>query len=228
MLFFKYSLILLFISSNVYAGKFTSNECLKSSFKTEVKHEGKFFGLIKNNLIVSKQKCLFEISFKNILETTWKVDICREPIHIKVKSKGTESFYKRVSECTDKKSEFCSYWDELKENMQDYGLIFASGERESLATAHGQIYCTYLLLQRYLDDGVLFSMHDESKNIFEKDKGASVSTDKVQNFKEEGLVQDQQQEESSSSSQNETDDLLEAAKSSIETNKESSEQRPRF
>ena len=93
-----------------------------------------------------------EVTFKNILETSWKIDICREPIHIKVKKMENESFYKRTGSCLHGlKNDFCEHWGGLKENLQDYGLIFAEGEREDISTSHGQAYCTYLLLQRYLD-----------------------------------------------------------------------------
>ena len=169
MQFYKYSLFLLLISSLAYAGKFDSKQCLESKFNTSIKHEGKFFGLIKNDLVLKKEGCLLDIYFKNILETTWKIDICRTPIHLKVKSKGTESFYKRSTNCSGStRDEFCDYWADLKETLQDYGLIFAKGQREDLETPHGQVYCSYLLLERYLGDGVLFSKFEAPKSIFEK------------------------------------------------------------
>lgn len=168
---FKYSFLLFILLNSAYAQKFSSKECLVANFDTNIKHEGKFFGLVKNNLSIKKEGCLFQIVFDNILETTWKIDICREPIHLKVISKGNETFYKRKDHCSDNSSnEFCEYWGDLKENLQDYGLIYAQGERESLQTSHGQTYCTYLLLQRYLDDGLLFSKYDEPKSIFEKQR----------------------------------------------------------
>ena len=171
MLFLKCSFLLLLLTTNAYAQKFTSKECLEAKFTTNIKHEGKFFGLIKNSLIIKKESCLFEIAFKNILETKWKIDICREPIHIKVKKMGSESFYKREGTCLHGlKNDFCEHWNALKENLQDYGLIFAKGERERMTTSHGQTHCTYLLLQRYLDDGVLFSKFEEPKSIFSKEE----------------------------------------------------------
>jgi hypothetical protein len=171
MLCFKFSLLFILLTSYSFAEKFNSEECLKSSFETQIKHEGKFFGLIKNNLKINKKQCLIDISFKNILETTWKIDICREPIHIKVRSKGTESFYKRTKSCERSVgNDFCEYWSDLKENLQDYGLIFAKGERESLSTPHGQTYCSYLLLQKYLDEAVLFSIYEKPGSIFKESK----------------------------------------------------------
>jgi hypothetical protein len=144
---------------------------------TDIKHEGKFFGLIKNNLNIKKKGCLVEVTFKNILETTWKVDVCREPVHIKVKKMENESFYKRKGTCLHGlKDDFCEHWKGLKENLQDYGLIFAKGERETISTSHGQTYCTYLLLQRYLDDGVLFSKFESPKSIFKKEEVVEASS----------------------------------------------------
>jgi len=171
MLFLRFSVLLMMLTSIVYAEPFSSKECLEAKFETDIKHEGKFFGLIKNNLNIKKDGCLLEITFKNILETTWKIDICREPIHIKVKKMENESFYKRDGSCAHGlKNDFCEHWGGLKENLQDYGLIFAEGQRETITTSHGQTYCTYLLLQRYLDDGILFSKFEEPKSIFKKEE----------------------------------------------------------
>ena len=168
MLFLKYSLILsVFLSASSYAEKFSSKVCLDAKFQMEVINEGKFFGLLKNNLRIEKDGCISSISFKNILETTWLVDICREPIHIKVTSKGNQSVVKRIKKCSSSdQTDFCLQRRELLETLQDYGLIFAQGEREKLNTQHGQVYCTYLLVKRYLDGGVLFSKYDEPINIF--------------------------------------------------------------
>lgn len=167
MSWFKCSLILMMITSHAFAARFTSDECLKSSFDATVEHEGKFFGLIKNKLDIKKNECLIEVQFKNILETKWVVDLCREPIHMKVHSKGSESVFKRSKKCVvGDQSDFCVYRNELGENLQDYGLIFAKGERESLSTDHGKTYCTYLLLKQHLDEGVLFSKYRTSINLF--------------------------------------------------------------
>lgn len=169
MQWFKYSLFaLLIIQASVsIAQKFTSDECLHSEYVTSIKNEGALFGLIKNNLVISKKECEVEIKYQNILETTWKIDICRKPIHIKLSSKGSQSVYKRVGECKQKNdSDYCQYWGELKEVLQDYGLIYAEGEREVIASAHGQTYCSYLLLEEYLGKGTLFSKYEKSKNLF--------------------------------------------------------------
>ncbi|MBD66131.1 MAG: hypothetical protein CME62_13045 [Halobacteriovoraceae bacterium] len=174
MLCFRFSFFILIYSvlSLADASTFTSNECKEAKFQTEIVNSGSFFGLLKNDLSIKKDGCLFEIKFlklKWLLDKTWKVDICREPIHLKVSDKGSESFYKRVEECQGERKDnqrFCVYWGELKENLENYGLIYAQGARENLKSAHGQTYCTYLLLEKYLDEGVLFSKFKKANNIF--------------------------------------------------------------
>lgn len=173
----KFSLLLvLLLSSSVFAQKkFTSVQCLNSDFETKVKNEGKFFGLIKNDLLIKKNKCLIEVTFKGILETVWKVDICREPIHMKVKSKGNQSVYKRVKKCdSDNKTDYCYFRDELILNLQDQGLIFAKGLKEQLSDAHGQVYCSYLLLKKYLDEGHLFSQFDKEINLYKEEANCEI------------------------------------------------------
>jgi hypothetical protein len=170
MQWFKYSLICFIILSiaPVNAAKFTSQDCMKSRFSAQIKHEGKFFGLLKNHLSINKDKCKMDIIFRGILETVWKIDICREPIHVKVTSKGSQNVYKRKKACADdNKSDYCYFRNELMENIQDHGLIFAEGERELLKDTHGQTYCASLLLKKYLDDGYVFSSHEAPVNIYE-------------------------------------------------------------
>lgn len=170
MSWFKYStLIVILFSSQVSAKRFSSDECLKSSYEANIEHNGKFFGLVKNKLTIKKEECLVSVTFKNILETKWVVDLCREPIHMKIHAKGSESVYKRKGQCDiADESDFCVYWRELHETLQDYGLIFAKGERESLNTDHGKTYCSYLLLGKHLDEGILFSKYRQSVELFDE------------------------------------------------------------
>ena len=170
------SLILFTASLNAFANnKFSSAECLSSVYETKIQHKGKFFGLLENKLDIKKDKCLVTIKFKGILETIWKIDVCREPIHMKVTSKGSQNVYKRDKKCEKKtKSDYCYFRKELMENMQDHGLIFAEGQREDLSQSHGQTYCSYLLLQRYLDDGVIFSSYEAPKNIYKEQTACDV------------------------------------------------------
>lgn len=186
---FKFNLILLALSSfvlnsNAFAQKFNSKQCLDAKFNTSIKNEGKFFGLIKNDLTIKKSQCIINVTYKNILETNWLIDICREPIHIKVTSKGSQSVYKRIETCDQNKNQdYCTFWRELNETLQDYGLIFAAGERENLQSSHGQTYCTYLLIKRYLEDGYLFSKYDLPKNIFGEPDTVSFSDRSYESLK---------------------------------------------
>ena len=163
MLWLKFSLLFSFVlTSNLYAKEFNAKECLDADYATVIKHEGKFFGLLKSSLSIDKKKCILDIKFNQILKTRWLVDVCREPIHMKVTSKGSQDVYKRKGKCHQAAdSDFCSFYNHLNEVIQDHGLIFAEGDRESLDTAHGQTYCAHLLLKKHLEDGRLFSLYKD-------------------------------------------------------------------
>ncbi len=182
MLCYKFNLfiMLLLISASSIGSdeKFTSEQCLKAQLETNIIHSGKLFGLIKSDLKISKGECIIKVTYKNILETKWIVDVCREPIHVKVTSKGSQDVYKRVKECdAGNPTDFCTHWNELSNVLQDHGLIFASGERENITTSHGKTYCTYLLLKKHLGKGILFSKYDVPGSIFEDDLVSDESCD---------------------------------------------------
>ena len=50
--------------------------------------------------------------------------------------------------------------------IQDDGLIFAQGDRDSLDSDHGKTYCTYLLLKKYLNESQAFSRYSDVPDIF--------------------------------------------------------------
>tara|TARA_Y100000780_G_scaffold232594_1_gene268512 strand:+ start:182305 stop:182946 length:642 start_codon:yes stop_codon:yes gene_type:complete len=172
----KFSLVAYFILSAGLAfseekvEKFTSKECLKSNFDTTVERE-ELWGLMKRVLTIKKDVCQISVlNKKKFFETSYKVDICREPIHMKVTVRGALDVYKRSGKCESKtQSEYCDFWHQLKSELEDQGLIFAKGEREKLSTPHGKVYCTYLVLNKYLGEGVLFSKYDEPENIYVDD-----------------------------------------------------------
>lgn len=169
MQFVKFSLFFLFSFNVLGQGQFSSKECLDVNFDSVVKDEKKYFGMINEKFIIKKTGCLIEVSYKHIMETKWIIDVCREPLHIKVQSKSGLSVYKKLDEeCGKMENDFCFHTDELKRYVQDEGLVFAPGEKENLKTVHGQVYCSYLLLQRYLDDEVIFSKYKSNFNIFKK------------------------------------------------------------
>lgn len=175
MLFYKFSVLfsLAFFSCSLFAMNtpFSSDECLKANFSAEVKNQKQFFGLLKKEFIIKKKECHLNITYKNILPTNWEIDVCREPVHMKVTSKGSLNVYKRKGDCIkNKKSDYCYFYKKLSEKIQDEGLIFADGEKELLTTSHGQIYCSHLLLEKYLKEGIIFSRYKESPNLFESSK----------------------------------------------------------
>ena len=184
MQFLKLSLFVLF-SLSLFAQdgqRFSSKECLNASYDTTIKSEGKFFGLMKNDLYIKKSKCIIQIKYKGILESVWDIDLCREPIHMKVTSKGSQNVFKRENECTENStSDFCYYLKELKTNISDYGLIFAKGLREKLSDPHGQIYCISLLVNKYFDQEVVFSLFDKPVDLYsDKDSGCALPEKKAE------------------------------------------------
>jgi hypothetical protein len=166
MLLLKFSLMTLFLIPYSFGMSFSSQVCLMGQFDTNIQNEGEYFGLLKNNLSITKDQCNIKVKYKRLLETEWKVDICREPVHIKVLNKGKLEVFKRKGSCDERSDQFCDSWAELKKTLQDQGLIFAEGERENLQSAHGKTYCVYLLLNKYLEEGILFSKYKNPVDIF--------------------------------------------------------------
>lgn len=176
MLFIRFSLVLVLVSFSVNAQNkvFSSKECVDANFKFEITHPGKFFGLVKNSLSVKKSECEIEISYKKILKKSWKIDICREPVHIKIKDKGSVNVVKRGKGCEggNFKEDYCQELESILEVIQDDGLIFAKGKRENITDQHGQAYCTFLLAKKYLSKGKVFSSFSDKVDIF---KGETVA-----------------------------------------------------
>lgn len=166
MLWFLFKISLLLFSFQVSAKEFAGDECLKSDYTTIISHQGEFFGLLKTSLYLEKRGCLLKVKYKKLIETAWDIDFCREPIHVKVKDKGSLYVHKRAKKCkSGDPSEYCESIKELHDIIQDFGLIFAQGERESLSTDHGKAYCSHLLLKAYLYDGRVFSKYDEQVSL---------------------------------------------------------------
>ena len=162
MQFFKYSVLLLMLLPQiVMATAYSEVECLDSSYETEITHKGFPFGLTQNKLKITKERCVITVEHEKLkfVKSKWVVDVCREPIHIK-KGAGAVEVIKREGLCVDStKSEYCGEYARLKSLIQDDGLIFAEGEKEDLASDHGRVYCSFSLLQRYLDQGIVLSRH---------------------------------------------------------------------
>lgn len=161
MQFFKFSLLILLIPFASQANTYTELECLDASYETTISHKGFPFGLTKNILTTSKDKCVITIHHEKLkfIKDQWVIDVCREPVHMK-KGAGAVEVIKRDGVCVEgSKSSYCGEISRLKSLIQDDGLIFAEGEKEDLSSDHGKIYCAFSVIQRYLEQGIVLSRH---------------------------------------------------------------------
>ncbi len=170
---YSFCLLLAFVALPAQAlERFLPKSCLEASYKNKTVHSGPLFGLLPHELTIEKKNCVITISHKRYLPREWVIDVCREPVHIKVTSVTGTDVAKKTEGCVllDKSkssSDFCGQYFDLMDVIQDDGLIFADGNRDSLYTPHGKTYCAYLLLGRYLGDSVLFSRYTDVPEIFE-------------------------------------------------------------
>jgi hypothetical protein len=151
--------------------RFSSKSCLDSKFTMKMSHQGALFGLMNQEFIITKKGCVITVSHKKYFPKEWIIDVCREPVHIKVSSVMGVNVAKKVGSCTSKEtsentSDFCAQYAELMGVIQDEGLIFAEGDRDDLSSPHGKTYCSYLLIDRYLKDSLVFSRFTEVPDIF--------------------------------------------------------------
>lgn len=173
MAFTRYSFLILLFSSGLLQAqtRFSSKSCLDSSYKMKMTQKGPLFGLLKQEFVIDKKNCIIHVSHKKYLPKEWIIDVCREPVHIKVTSATGVDVAKKETECLKKDKtrdtgDFCSQYFTMMDVIQDDGLIFASGDRDNLSSAHGRTYCTYLLLKKYLNDTVVFSRYTDVPDIF--------------------------------------------------------------
>jgi hypothetical protein len=165
-------LFILFISSAYPQTRFSSKACLDSSYKMRMIQKGPLFGLLKHEFVINKKECNLTITYRKYFPREWKIDVCREPVHIKVTSATGVDVAKKTNECinNDKSrdtGDFCSQYFDLIDVIQDEGLIFAEGDRDNLDSDHGKTFCSYLLLRRYLLDSIVFSRYTDVPEIFE-------------------------------------------------------------
>lgn len=166
-------LIILFsvISLSLFANldEEAMNLCMKNDFQANVSHRTFPLGLMEKKINITKERCLLNITHQSffVWNQGWKIDVCREPIHIKKGYRSVEVL-KRRGECgsnhsfrngTEKEEhkEFCDSLITLEEVIQNDGLIFAEGEKEEIKSDHGMVYCAYVLVQRYLKRGEVLS-----------------------------------------------------------------------
>lgn len=171
---FKFSLVVFtfLLSTKIYS--FSTNECLKKDFHVQVDHKGFPFGLLDVKLGIEKQGCVLTVSHQEYkyLNERWIIDVCRGPVHIK---KGTNAIdvIKKTANCSStSKDEFCSEAKALATTLQDDGLIFATGIKEELESDHGKVFCSFLLLNKYFQDSVIFNKFDQYDDDLGSLKGA--------------------------------------------------------
>lgn len=172
MAFIKYSFLAFLLLKSVFAQtRFSPKSCLESSYKMKMVQQGPLFGLLKHEFIIDKKDCIIHISYKKYFPKEWVIDVCREPVHIKVTSATGVDVAKKDTDCikvdkTRDTGDFCSQFFDMMDVMQDEGLIFAEGDRDNLSSAHGKTYCSYLLVKKYLNESVIFSRYTEVPDIF--------------------------------------------------------------
>jgi len=173
MAYIKFSILFLLLISGAQAqSRFSSKSCLDSYYKMRMIQKGPLFGLMKHEFVINKKQCNLTVTYRKYFPREWKIDVCREPVHIKVTSATGVDVAKKTNECinNDKSrdtGDFCSQYFDLIDVIQDEGLIFAEGDRDNLSSDHGKTFCTYLLLRRYLLDSVVFSRYTDVPEIFE-------------------------------------------------------------
>ena len=191
---FKLKILLFLAVFDVHA--IYDQECIDSIFKTEIIHKAWPFGLTENRLSISKDKCVIVIDHVKLkfIKKKWTVDVCRGPIHIK-SGINSHNVLKKDQECfhPDSDNEFCQELKQIRKTLQDDGLIFANGEKEDITSDHGRVYCTYLLMQTYLEDGMVLNRNESYESIL---SGRAFSPKKkISEKKEDSLKNDTPEED---------------------------------
>lgn len=161
--------ILLVLSPISVWSMFRPSDCVSASFQGAFSINKGPFGMIPLSMNLKKNRCNLEIEKDFVLKTTWHIDLCREPVHIKQKTWSGDGFQVRKNYPCKENGAYCQLVDELLNDLENDALIYAAGERESLDTDHGKFFCAYLLLKNYLIEGKVFSLTvPNSINIFAK------------------------------------------------------------
>jgi hypothetical protein len=191
MAYIKFSFFFFFVVSLAQGqSRFSTKSCIDASYNMKMVQQGPLFGLLKHEFTINKKDCVVQVIYNKYFPKEWVVDVCREPVHIKATSATGVDVAKKDTNCVKMDNSrdtgnFCSQYFALMEIMQDEGLIFAQGDRDNLQSDHGKVYCSYLLLRKYLNEGVVFSRYTESPDIFlegqMKQKGSPVPTETPEN-----------------------------------------------
>lgn len=172
---FKASLLVaLWAISSHGMERFSPQACLEARYRSVLTHAGPLFGLFTRELVVDKHDCVLKVSHRRWTTHAWVVDVCREPVHIKTTSMTGVTVAKKTVACGTpeaEETEFCKQYAAMMSAIQDDGLIFAEGDRDSLASPHGKTYCAYVLMERYLKDSLMLSLYTPVPDIFQAPSG---------------------------------------------------------
>lgn len=159
MKYFKILILVFFSFNSLKSSAFEDVNCLKGEFSAQIEKGIDPFGFLQEKLSITKKKCdiLIELNKAKYIKNKWHVDICREPVHIKFGGSLQNVVKKSEVNCATAKSEYCEVLSDLKVALEDNGLIYGKGIREDLNSQHGKVYCTYLLLNQYLRNSIVFS-----------------------------------------------------------------------
>ena len=149
------SIVMLCVGATMVHATPTLEECFAQDFSLTVKHKVRPFGLLENILSVNKDKCVITINTVKYkyLKKRWIIDVCREPIHIKYGMSSVDVL-KRKGRCSiKKKTSFCKNFSKLIQILEDDGLIFADGNRNDITSKHGEVFCAFRLIKKYLNEG---------------------------------------------------------------------------
>ena len=87
MAYIRFSFLLLIFFSTAHAQtRFSPKACLDSLYKMRMIQKGPLFGLLKHEFVINKKECVLTITYRKYFPREWKIDVCREPVHIKVTS----------------------------------------------------------------------------------------------------------------------------------------------
>ena len=152
----KFNLFLILISLlpiSISAMTFDENLCFKKKYEVNLQRKVGPFGLGERKLRIGKIDCALQIEYQAFQynKSFWKVDICREPVHVKEGQKSVEVIQKNEECISAQESPFCERKEVILKLIEDEGLIFATGAREDFNSDHGKVFCSYLLLKYYLN-----------------------------------------------------------------------------
>jgi len=171
---FNLCLCLFWLFTFCVFGDYTEQECLNKDFDLTISHKGQPFGLTQNILRLNKQKCVIHIESEKLkyIKNKWIIDTCREPVHIKRDSGSVEILKKNSVICSEneKKIDYCKEYFEIWNVIQDYGLIFAEGEKGNLEEDHGKVFCAYDLVKKYLLNGMVFTRISDEQSLMPVEK----------------------------------------------------------